>query len=144
MPAGTRYSVLVTDQIGYAGAGGISVINPTVLQRVGESTDASCLSDVNAIPQEFNFQAYGNAAACGNGFKLAWQDQVGRSPYSMTVVPLDTAYNPWDVPLSGGVIQPDYVWSPNMTAGTYFTLILTYVYVLGLVRVPRWKSEMRC
>lgn len=102
-------------------------MNPTVLQRVAESTEASCLASVNSVPQEFNFVAYGNTAACGNGFKLAWQDRVGRSPYAMTVIPLDTSYNAWDVPLTGGVIQPEFVWSPNMTAGTYFTLLMTCV-----------------
>ena len=114
-------------------------MNPIGLQRVGESTDASCLTNISPVPQEFTFTTFGNAAACQDDFHIAWQDQVGRSPYSMTVVPLDTSYNPWDVALTGGVIQPDYAWTVNMTAGTKFTLIMTYVssaYAIGYQSPP--------
>jgi hypothetical protein len=94
------------------------------IQIVGASSNTTCLSPAKNVIQEFTFDLVGTTEQCGNDVQITWSDtntsHVG--PRSFSIVPLDSSYAPYQVGVSGA--SGTYTWSPDMKAGTNFTIMM--------------------
>ncbi len=104
-----------------------SVLNPTVLQYVGTSTNTSCLPSTEQAMATFEFSLGGSTAQCSKDFEVSWSGASSSGPYSVTFVPIDGSYVPYEIPLPANV-NAARVQVP-FAAGTRFTVLVTCVIV---------------
>lgn len=98
------------------------ISGPTEIQTVGTSSDSTCMSGLIVASQEFYFNVGGEAAQCQN-LQIYYSDSIGVGPYSLTVIPLDASYHPYDVVI--GTNNPlAYNFGMQLTTGTRFTVML--------------------
>jgi hypothetical protein len=99
-------------------AGGVSPI-----QQVGAGP-SDCLSSAsfNLTQQLFSFNVSGSTGECDGNFRLTWDGTPNQGPYNVSIIPLDGGYAPWVIPLQSGAQY--YDWQVNLTAGSYFTVMV--------------------
>ena len=80
------------------------------------------MSGVKIVEREFYFTVGGDSVPCGQ-MGIFYDDAVGRGPYSLTIIPLDGSFHPYDVSI-GNTTSSTFYWGLQLEEGTRYTMMM--------------------